>query len=125
MEYWQNQYEESVKSYRALEEAKNSVIEDMTDKFYEFLADLNGVSSHHYKQTTEAGKSTGVWKRRLKKFCDTLYILMCTSFAVSVLFISCSFIKTDLKANYSSTPTNQKTIIPPKQIPPAQPDKSD
>jgi hypothetical protein len=46
---------------------------------------------------------------------------MCFTFAVSVLIISYSFMKTDFKTNSSATSTNQKTVAPSKQ---AQPDQT-
>lgn len=44
------------------------------------------------------------------------------SFAISVLFISCGFIKTDLKVNHSSATTNQKVTSPSKQVQSTQTD---
>ena len=125
VEHWRNQYEEYAKSYRNLEEAKDQVVEGMVENFHEFLARLEGVSPQQFKQTIENDKSMGIRKRRLKKSCNIFYILMCISFAVSVSFISCSFISMDLKVNHSSAPTDQKAIAPSKQIQPIQTDKSD
>ena len=118
VEHWRNQYEEYAKSHRNLEEAKGQVVEGMVENFHEFLARLEGVSPQQFKQTIENDKSTGIRKRRLKKSCNIFYILMCISFAVSVSFISCSFISIDLKVNNSSAPTDQKSIAPSKQVQP-------
>ena len=125
VEHWRSQYEKYVASYRNLEEAKNQVVEHMVENFHEFLALLEGVTPQHFKQTIENDKSMGIRKRRLKKSCNIFYILMCISFAISVSFISCSFISVDLKVNHSSAPTDQKAIVPSKQIQPVQTDKSD
>lgn len=125
VEYWRNQYEEYATSYRNLEEANNQVVKQMIETFHEFLARLEGVAAQQFKQTIENDKSRGIRKRRLKKSCNIFYILMCISFAVSVSFISCSFISMDLKVNNSSAPTDQKSIVPSKQIQPTQTDKSD
>ena len=126
VEYWRRRYEEYAAICRDLEEAKSQTVRNMAEKFWEYLASLDGLPPQQYKQSLEEDyKSIGSRKRRLKKFCYTLYILVCASFAISVLFISCSFIKADLKANYSSAPNHQKTIMPPQQNHPAHPDKSD
>ncbi len=116
VEYWRNQYKKYVTSCRNLEEAKNQVVEQMVENFHEFLACLEGVSPQQFKQTIENDKLMGIRKRRLKKSCNIFYILMCISFAVSVSFISCSFISMDLEVNDRATPMNQKTIAPSKQV---------
>jgi hypothetical protein len=108
-----------------LEKAKDQVVEHMAENFCEFLAYLNGVTPQQYKHTVEGDKSVGIRKHRLKKSCNIFYILMCVSFAVSVLFISCSFISIDLKVDRSSVSTDQKALVPSKQIHPNQTDKSD
>ena len=117
VEYWRKQYEEYTALYRSLEEAKDQIVQRMLEDFYECVARLEGVPPHQFKQIVEKNESAGPWKRLLKKLCKIFYILMCISFAVSVLFISCSFIKTDFKVNHSSITT--------KQVQPTQTTKPD
>ncbi len=122
VEYWRNEYEETAELYRRLKESEHEMKKDMIEDFDALIANLEGLPPRKYEQIVKRDESKGIRKRRLQKFCRCAYILMCTSFAVSVLFISCSFIKTDLKVNHSSSTTNQKVVSPAKQVQPNLPD---
>ena len=125
VEYWRNQYEEYTTSYHRLEEANDQTRKRMIEDLYAFISDLEGLPVEKYEQIVKRDKSDGIRKRRIGKICTLSYILMCISFAISVLFISCGFIKTDLKMNPSSATTNQKVSPPSQQVQPSQVDKSD
>lgn len=125
VEYWRNQYKEYTTSYRNLQKSKEQIVDRMTENFYEFLAHLEGVAPQQFKQTMKKNESLGIRKRCLKKSCEIFYVLMCVGFAVSVLFISYSFIKADLKASHSTVAENQKAIVPSQQVQPAQSGNSD
>ena len=128
VDYWRNQYEEYTTSYRRLEEANKRALEHMIEGLYTRIADLEGSPAQTYEQIVnidESNKSKGIWKRRIGKLCTLSYILMCISFAISVLFVSYGFIKTDLKVNPSSATTNQTVVSPSQQVQSTQTEKSD
>lgn len=104
---------------------ESPTIKSMIESFSEFVANLEGISVEKYKQKSKNNKSVGVRKRLLKTFCDISYILICISFAVSVLIISYNFIKTDFKSSSSAATADQKAISPSKQVQPDQTDESD
>lgn len=124
VEYWRNQYKETAILYSRLAEANHETVKRMTENLYALMADLEGLPSQKYKQIVKRDKSKGIRKRRIRQICTLSYILMCISFAISVSFISCGFIKTDLKVNYSSATTNQEVVSPSQQVQPTQIDKS-
>ena len=131
VEYWRNEYEEYTILCRRLEEANRQTVKRMVGDFSAFMADLEGLPPQTYEQIVidrsegVVDKSKGVRKRRIRRVCTLSYTLMCISFAISVLFISCGFIKTDLKANQSASTTNQKAISPSKQVQPTQTSRPD
>ena len=127
VEYWQNLYEEYAILRHRLAESKHQIVRQMVEDFYALTDSLEGRPPQKYDEYEQTVRtiSESIRKRRLRKFCKFVYILMCISFAVSVLFISCSFIKTDFKVKTSSTTTNQKVTSPSKQVQPTQTDKPD
>ena len=125
VEYWKNQYEEYTSTYQRWKEANNRVVELMIEDLDAFISNMEGVPSQTYEQIVKIDKSAGIRKRRIGKMCRLFYILMCISFAISVLFISYGFMKTDLKVNHSSETTNQRVSSPSQQVQPTQIDKSD
>ena len=125
VEEWRKVYKEYTMRHERLEEVNQQAVKGMLEEFFDFMAGLEGVPAQTYEQFFKTDKSAGVQKRRLRKFCTSSYILMCISFAVSVLIISYGFITTDLKVNNSSTTTNQKVISPSKQVQSTQTDKPD
>ena len=128
VEYWQKQYEETAVLRRNLVEANHETIKHMIEDLHAHMANLEGQSPPTYEQIVnidESDKSEGIRKRRIRKVCTFSYILMCVSFAISVLFISYGFITTDLKVNRSATTTNQTVSSPSQQVHPSQTDKSD
>ena len=128
VEYWRNQYEEYTTLYHRVEEANDRAVESMIERLYARMADLEGLPPQTYEQIVnidESDKSEGIRKRRIRKVCTFSYILMCVSFAISVLFISCGFIATDLKVQPSTVTTKQTVSSPSQQVQPSQTDKSD
>lgn len=116
IEYWRNQYTEYTASYLDLKKSKDAIEKNMMEKIFEFIANLEGLSPQKFERNVETDKSLGIRKRRLKKVCKLSYILMCGCFAVAVLFISCSFIATDYKANNTSATAAQQQISPSDQV---------
>lgn len=125
IEYWRNQYKEYTASYLDLKKSKDAIEKSMTDRLFEFIANLEGVSPQEFEQNVETNKSKGIKKRRLRKFCKFCYILMCVCFAVSVLFISCSFIAIDYKENQPPATVTQKQVSPSGQVQSTQINKTD
>ena len=115
VEYWRNEYEKVVKLCNQLQEADLQCTLEMSKKAQAFMANLDGEPAEKYQQPFEDNQSAGIRKRRLRNSCGAFYVMMCISFAVSVVFISCSFIKTDLKKIRSSAKTKQTVISPAKQ----------
>ena len=124
-EYWKDRYKAYAKWSQHVEKVNQQDVKNMLEGFFEFIANLEGEPPQKYEQTSKTDKSAGVRYRRIRKICTFSYTLMCISFAISVLFISWGFIKTDLKVNHSSASTNQKVIAPSEQVQPTQVDKSD
>lgn len=125
VEYWRNRYEEHTASYYRSVELKNQTIRLMLDELHAVMADLEGISLQKFKQTLERGKSDRIKKRCLKYVCTASYILMCVSFAISILFISWSFITTDWQVRLPSATTNQKVVSPSEPVQPTQTNKSE
>ncbi len=126
VEYWRNQYKEHTEQALALQEAEDQDVKNMIEVFYQLLARLEGLPPQKFKQNVENDdKSSGIRKRRLKKSCKFFYILMCLCFAVSVLFISCSFIATDYKVSDTSATATQKKALPSEQVQSTQINKTD
>ena len=115
VEYWRNQYEENVLLYNRLQEAKLQVALEKVKEIQSFIANLNGEPVDKFQRTPSEDRSTGIRKRRLKRSCEALYVVMCISFAVSVIFISLSFVNADLKKIDPSAKTSQTVISPAKQ----------
>lgn len=125
VEYWRNEYEEATELDRRLKESEHELRKNMVEDFEALIARSNGLPPRKYEQIVHRDESKGIRKRRLRRVCRFAYILMCVSFAIAVLFISCSFIKTSFKANQPSASTNQRVSSSFKQIQPTQIDKSD
>ena len=115
VEYWRNEYEKAVKLYNSLQEADLQCTLEMLRKAQAFMANLDGEPAEKYQQTLEENQSAGIHKRRLRSSCGAFYVMMCISFAVSVVFISWSFVKTDLKKIQISAKSSQTIISPAKQ----------
>ena len=115
VEYWRNEYEKVVKLYNRLQEADLQCTLEMLKKAQAFMANLDGEPAEKYQQPFEEDQSAGIRKRRLRSSCGAFYVIMCISFAVSVVFISWSFVKADLKRIHASAKTSQTVISPAKQ----------
>ena len=128
VEYWRNRYEEYTASYHSWKEANDRVVKLMMEDLHAHMANLEGQPPPTYEQIVnvdESDKSEGIRKRRIRKICKFSYILMCVSFAISVLFISYGFITTNLKVNPSAGTTSQTVSSPSQQDQSTQADKSD
>jgi hypothetical protein len=122
VELWRNRYQEHVQIHKEFEKLDSESQQSFTKDFYTFIANSEGIPVESIEKTVKGDDiSRGIRKRRLRRCCQIFYVLMCFTFAVSVLIISYSFMKTDFKTNSSATSTNQKTVAPSKQ---AQPDQT-
>ena len=89
VEYWRNQYEEYTTLCHRVEEANDRAVERMIERLYARMADSEGLPPQTYEQIVnidESDKSEGIRKRRIRKICTFSYILMCISFAISVVY---------------------------------------
>lgn len=115
VEYWRKEYEKAAAAYNGLRDANLQCTLEMVKEVQAFMANLDGEPVEKYQRSLEEDPSRGINKRRLRRLCGALYTVMCISFAVSVLFISWSFINADLKKIHTSAKTSQTVISPAKQ----------